>query len=150
MRAVLLIYHLEAFLYSSVSLLICLPSLRSLHALLSILPRLLYLSSETFSEELEYSLNMSYYEAQSWQIPAQQTSSEQLPPPSRSGRPIEEMFIPWTVAHGHAETSSALQHEHLTAFDIQIEGMSSSSPPFSFCMNLPVYWFRWSRESISK
>ena len=30
---------------------------------------------------------MSYYEAQSWQIPAQQASWEQPSPPSRAGRP---------------------------------------------------------------
>lgn len=46
---------------------------------------------------------MSYYEAQSWQIPAQQASFEQPPPPLRAG------------------TSSALQHEGGAAFDIQIE-----------------------------
>ncbi|KAL9136793.1 MAG: hypothetical protein Q9175_002003 [Cornicularia normoerica] len=46
---------------------------------------------------------MSYYEAQSWQIPTQQASWEQPPPPSRAG------------------TSSASQHDDMVAFDIQIE-----------------------------
>ena len=39
-------------------------------------------------------MSMSYYEAQSWQIPAQQSSWEQCPTPSRTGRPIEEIFTP--------------------------------------------------------
>ncbi|CAF9939104.1 hypothetical protein IMSHALPRED_001206 [Imshaugia aleurites] len=64
---------------------------------------------------------MSYYEAQSWQIPAQQASWEQLPPPSRMGRPIEEKFSPQTQAQKHAGTSSALQHDNVPAFDDQIE-----------------------------
>ncbi|KAL2043957.1 hypothetical protein N7G274_003477 [Stereocaulon virgatum] len=46
---------------------------------------------------------MSYYEAQSWQLPARQTSWDQPTPPSRSG------------------TGSAMQHEDAAAFDTQIE-----------------------------
>ncbi|KAM0800469.1 hypothetical protein BDR22DRAFT_806040 [Usnea florida] len=49
---------------------------------------------------------MSYYEAQSWQLPTQQASWDQPPPPS----PYE-----------YTGTSSASQHEDVAAFDIQIE-----------------------------
>ncbi|KAL9600712.1 MAG: hypothetical protein Q9179_003114 [Wetmoreana sp. 5 TL-2023] len=47
---------------------------------------------------------MSFYEAQSWQLPMrQQASWDQPPPPSRSG------------------TSSAVQQDENSAFDTQIE-----------------------------
>ena len=97
----------------------------SLRSTLSYLPRL---PVQDIGTEF---VNMSYYEAQSWQIPAQQASWEQPPPPSRMGRPIEEKLSPQTEAQKHAGTSSALQHDNVPAFDDQIEGMSSrnSSSP---------------------
>ncbi len=92
---------------------------------------------------------MSYYEAQSWQIPAQQAISDQPPPPSRAGRPIKQTFSPQTEAYRHAGTGSALQHEDGTAFDIQIEGMSLSKPSFSFCGGCRVCLFQRSRSRVS-
>ena len=68
---------------------------------------------------------MSYYEAQSWQLPGrQQTSWDQPPPPpSRSGRINKNMFKPRAVSDGYAGTTSVMQHEDIAAFDTQIEGV---------------------------
>lgn len=98
---------------------------------------------------VKISVNMSYYEAQSWQIPVQQASLEQTPPPSRSGRHTDETISVWTEAHTHTGTNSALQHEDGVAFDLQIEGMSSSRRPFSFCKALLVWLCRSKIEEMS-
>lgn len=65
---------------------------------------------------------MSYYEAQSWQIPARQTSWDQPPPPSRSGTISANVLESRVWFDGYAGTSSAMQHEDAAAFDTQIEG----------------------------
>ena len=65
---------------------------------------------------------MSYYEAQSWQIPARQTSWDQPPPPSRSGTISANVLESRAWFDDYAGTSSAMQHEDAAAFDTQIEG----------------------------
>ena len=67
---------------------------------------------------------MSYYEAQSWQLPVRQTSWDQPPPPpSRSGTISQTSLNPRAGSDGYAGTTSVMQHEDLAAFDTQIEGV---------------------------
>ena len=83
---------------------------------------------------------MSYYEAQSWQIPARQTSWDQPPPPPRSGTISANVLESRVWFDGYAGTSSAMQHEDAAAFDTQLEGaypgsskMAGSFATYLFC-----------------
>lgn len=67
---------------------------------------------------------MSYYEAQSWQLPARQASWDQPPPPpSRSGTVTQIRLKSRAGSDGYAGTTSVMQNEDLAAFDTQIEGV---------------------------
>ena len=91
---------------------------------------------------------MSYYEAQSWQLPTQQASWEQPPPPSRAGTPTPTAPAPRTQAYEHAGTNSVSQHEDVAAFDIQIEGVSWGVESFSFRIGFRVLWCEPLQKSV--
>lgn len=65
---------------------------------------------------------MSYYEAQSWQLPARQTSWDQPTPPSRSGTISAKALDLGARSDGYVGTGSTMQYEDASAFDTQIEG----------------------------
>ncbi|KAI4275879.1 MAG: hypothetical protein LQ337_002884 [Flavoplaca oasis] len=61
-------------------------------------------SAQALAQRGAIDTTMSFYEAQSWQLPMRQGSWDPPPPPSRSG------------------TSSAIPRDEDSAFDMQIEG----------------------------
>ena len=91
---------------------------------------------------------MSYYEAQSWQLPTQQASWEQPPPPSQAGTPTASKRAPPTEAYEHAGTSSASQHDDVAAFDLQIEGVFWSVWSNSFRIGFHVLYHEPSQKPV--
>ncbi|KAL8865402.1 MAG: hypothetical protein Q9198_009341 [Flavoplaca austrocitrina] len=65
-------------------------------------------STQSLAQRGAIDTTMSFYEAQSWQLPMRQGSWDPPPPPSRSG------------------TSSAIPRDEDSAFDMQIEGSGTS------------------------
>ena len=82
---------------------------------------------------------MSYYEAQSWQLPVRQATWDQPPPPpSRSGTINQTSLKQGVGSDGYAGTTSVMQNEDIAAFDTQIEGvwmvlMGGREAVFNFC-----------------
>ncbi|KAL8726944.1 MAG: hypothetical protein Q9166_006365 [cf. Caloplaca sp. 2 TL-2023] len=64
---------------------------------------------------------MSFYEAQSWQLPMRQGSWDPPPPPSRSGMSGNEINYKGSGSLGGLGTSSAIPRDENSAFDMQIE-----------------------------
>lgn len=93
---------------------------------------------------------MSFYEAQSWQVPVHQISWEQSTTPSRSG------MWSWTnekrsMSDQSIEATSATQRDDTTAFAAQVEGMSVNSGSLISLFHAgwllaPVWWRRYQTD----